>query len=573
MASWEAGDEPANGEQTVWERRFLIDLIIVGLIGLVIQGFWTWQVREPTYMDAYYYTTNGQRLAEGYGFSETIIWQYFDNPEGIPTPSHTYWMPFTSLLAAAGYTIQDNFRGAQIPFWLLSGLLPLLSYGIATLLGGERWQAWVAALFTAAGGYYAAFMVQPTTFAPFAWAGASCLLFIGLTALVPIRPNLQEDRTIKGNMGNRKLYLLLTGIAAGFAHLTRADGLLFLFIGIAFWILYATKGRMGPAKSTNDLSPQDEEINTYTVTGRMFWTGLLILLAGYIAVMGFWLTRNWLVTGGPLPQGGTQSLFLTTYDDIFAFNRPLDFQSYIDWGMINILKSKLQGISIGVQTYVAVLGFIFLVPFIIVGLVNGLKNSNRKRFIWPVLAYVSILFLIMTLLFTFPGMRGSLFHSSIAAWPWSTVLAAFGIGVSIDWAAARLSHWQPQKAKRRFSAMFVVLAFIVGFAISWPRTHSSENGDLLREIGESLPEDAVIFAGNAPAINYYTGFAALSVPNEPVNRMMEAADKFGGTYLILDENHPKPLVDLYHGEREYPDIQLIDRYDNIKIYRLVIPGS
>ena len=573
MTSWEATNESADEEQTVWVRRLLKDLIVVGLIGLVIQGFWTWRVREPTYMDAYYYTTNGQRLAEGYGFTETIIWQYFDNPDGIPTPSHTYWMPFTSLLAAAGYTIQDNFRAAQIPFWLLSGLLPLLSFGIAIILGGERWQAWVAALFTAAGGYYAAFMVQPTTFAPFAWAGASCLLFIGLTASVRIRSYHEEDKTIKGYMRKQKLYLLLTGIAAGFAHLTRADGLLFLFIGITFWILYATKGHKGPGKSTNDPNPPEEGVKTYRVSGRQFWIGLLILLAGYIVVMGFWLTRNWLVSGGPLAQGGTQSLFLTTYDDIFAYNRPLDYESYIEWGMNNILKSKLQAIAIGVQTYVAVLGFIFLVPFVIVGLVISLKNSKRKRFIWPVLAYGSVLFLIMTLLFTFPGMRGSLFHSSIAVWPWSTVLATFGIGFSIDWAAARLSHWKPRIAKRNFSVMFVVVAFIVGFVISWPRTRSSENGDILRKIGESLPEDAVIFAGNAPAINYYTGLAALSAPNEPVNRMMEAADKYGGTYLILDENHPEPLVDLYHGEGQYPDIQLIDRYDNIRIYRLLGPGS
>ncbi len=67
-------------------------------------------------------------LAQGYGFSEKIIWQYLDDPQGIPTPSHTYWMPLTSILAAAGYAIQDNFRAAQIPFWLLSGFLPLLSY-------------------------------------------------------------------------------------------------------------------------------------------------------------------------------------------------------------------------------------------------------------------------------------------------------------------------------------------------------------------------------------------------------------------------------------------------------------
>ena len=86
--------------------------------------------------------------------------------------------------------------------------------------------------------------------------------FIGLTSSVRIRPNHHEDRTIEGNIGKRKLDFLLTGIAAGFAHLTRADGLLFLFIGIAFWILYAAKGRKGPGKSSKDLNQHGEEVNT-----------------------------------------------------------------------------------------------------------------------------------------------------------------------------------------------------------------------------------------------------------------------------------------------------------------------
>ena len=573
MTSNGVGGESTGGKQPAGKRWVTIDLIFIGLIGLVVQGFWTWQVREPTYMDAYYYTTNGARLADGYGFNEEIIWQYLDDPQGIPTPSHTYWMPFTSILASAGYTFRDSFRAAQIPFWLLSSLLPLLSFGIVWILKGERWQAWAAALFTAAGGYYGAFMAQPTTFAPFAWAGASCLLFIGLSLSTTGSPNNGNSKRSLNFLRKQKLYLFLIGVTAGIAHLTRADGLLFFLIGILFWVLYAYRINkiLGHSQANNDSEGGVQKTNF--LKGRLFWEGLLIIIAGYLLIMGFWLVRNWQVTGSPLPRGGAQSLFLTTYDDIYAYERSIDLRSYLNWGLDNILKSKLQALSIGIQTYIAVLGSIFLAPFVIIGLVNSLRDQQRKIFIWPVFVYLSALFIIMTLIFTFPGMRGSLFHSSVAAWPWSTALAALGVGIAVDWAAKRLPHWQPAKAKPRFTALFVVIAFIVGIAISWPRSSSNENGEILREIGEQMPGDSLVFAGNAPALYYYTYLAALSVPNEPADKIVRAAEKYGGTYLILDENHPLPLVDLYHGTEINPDIQLIGSYDSIKLYRIEVPGS
>jgi hypothetical protein len=56
----------------------------------------------PGYMDAEYYYAGGLRLAEGSGFSEPFLWNYLNDPVGLPTPSHTYWMPLASILAALG---------------------------------------------------------------------------------------------------------------------------------------------------------------------------------------------------------------------------------------------------------------------------------------------------------------------------------------------------------------------------------------------------------------------------------------------------------------------------------------
>jgi hypothetical protein len=217
-------------------KFFQSDWLWLALIGLLVQGFWALQLDYPSYTDAYYYTTNGQRLAQGYGFTEQIIWLYLDDPAGLPTPSHTYWMPLTSLLAAAGYWLHDSFRGAQFFFWLLAGLLPLLAAAIVVQLGGQRWQFWLAGLLTAAGGFYAHFLSQPSTFAPFAWAGGGCLLALALA---------DEDLTgFKQRVANLSGlgWWFMAGVLAGLAHLTRADGLLLLGVGGLIWLKRLAQG-------------------------------------------------------------------------------------------------------------------------------------------------------------------------------------------------------------------------------------------------------------------------------------------------------------------------------------------
>ncbi|MFQ5421595.1 MAG: hypothetical protein ACE5EY_14675, partial [Anaerolineae bacterium] len=152
------------------------DLLWIVALALAVQAFWAMRMTHPTYFDAYTYTVNGRLLAEGKGFNAPLIWQYLDDPTSLPQPTLTYWMPLTSFIAAAGFAATGTFRGAQFPFWLMAGLLPVLSYAISRRLSPARWQARTAALFTAAGGYFTAYWAQPSTFVLFAWVGGGCLL-------------------------------------------------------------------------------------------------------------------------------------------------------------------------------------------------------------------------------------------------------------------------------------------------------------------------------------------------------------------------------------------------------------
>ena len=131
---------------------------------------------QPNYMDATYYLVGGQRLAQGYGFTDPYVWHYLDRPTALPHPSHLYWMPLPSILVAVSQTIFGvNYRAAQIPFVLLAAVLPVLAYLIASRISGVRRHAWIAALLTIFSPFYLPYWGVPESFTPFAVFGALAL--------------------------------------------------------------------------------------------------------------------------------------------------------------------------------------------------------------------------------------------------------------------------------------------------------------------------------------------------------------------------------------------------------------
>ena len=515
-----------------WRRT---DWLWLALLGLLFQAIWLVQMPTPTYMDAYYYTTNGQRLAAGHGFTELVIWQYLDDPAGLPTPSHSYWLPLTSILAAAGYSLGDGFWAAQLPFWLLAGLLPLLACWISLQFFSERWQVWTAVLLTMSGGFYTRFLNQPATFVPFAWAGGLCLLFLAFA----------QQRAAKK-------WWFLAGLTAGLAHLTRADGALLVVVGGSLWLWEIRDWRL--------------EIEKRSLISNL--QSPILLLLGYLLVMTPWFVRNWRVFERPLPISGTQTIFLTNYDDLFEYGRSFNLDHFLAWGWGNILQSKLDGVLLAGGTFIAVCGLVFLAPLIVLGWWKWWRDGEKRPYLRPMSWYALLLFLAMSLVFTLPGGRGGLLHSSVALWPWFMVLATAGLDFAVDWAAKKLPHWEPQKAKPRFAALFVAVAFAISATLFYARAGNGLEAEVYAEVGAMVPETAVVMAGNAPGVNYHTGLSALSIPNEPVAVLQEAAVRYGVTHLLLDADHPQPLNALYAQQATRPGFTLLFAHDGYQLYAL-----
>jgi hypothetical protein len=293
--------------------------------------------------------------------------------------------------------------------------------------------------------------------------------------------------------------------------------------------------------------------------------------------MSPWFYRNWLAAGTPFPSAGTQTLFLRNYDEIFSYGRALTWQHYLSWGWGPILQSKLKAIGINLVRLVAENMLIFLTPFILV----GLWQLRRRLEYLPFFVYGPLLYLTMTLAFTFPGVRGGLFHSGGALLPFLFAAAMPGLDTVIAWIARSRSHWDVSLAPRVFTIGFVALAFflsaviyvrgVFGSHLLTPAWNQRDQvyADIATWLGENASPKATVMVGNPPSFYYFSHRRSVVVPNEDIDTVLQACDRYGVDFVILDQNHPHPLREVYSGEASHPRLLLRQTFGQAKLFQVV----
>ena len=471
------------------------------------------------YMDASYAMHVAENLARGRCFVEDVLWNYLDHPMGLPHPSNLYWMPLPSILIAPFYALFGvSYRVAQIPFIVLSSLLPLITFYISHKIFRRDAYAWTAALFTTFSGFYTIYWVSPDNFTPFALTASLCLLFIA-----------------RGLEHTRARDFFIAGIFAGLSHLSRADGVLLLAIApLALWVSSIA----------------------YCVFRLRYTQYATLFLLGYLFTMLPWFARNTLTLGAPLPSAGTKTLWLTSYDELFRFADDLTLQRYLDWGIGNIVGSKLR--AAGINFLVIAFGAlqVFLAPFAFI----GLWQARRRIELLPFLLYAPLLYLAMTLAFTFPSMRGSTLHSSAALLPFLAAVAPRGIDASVEWVARRRRTWNITQAARVFRFGFVALAlflavylyalgvFPIGGGSSdiplW-NLRDIEYAEIARWLDAHARADDVVMTADPPAFYNASHRRSIVIPTDSIEAILRAAQKYNARYLVLQFDHPKPLNEVY----------------------------
>jgi hypothetical protein len=525
---------------------FLIGLGVVSLVSIFQSA--------PGYMDADYYFAGGLQLSTGHGFTEPFLWNYLDDPKEIPHPSHAYWMPLASILAAVGMTVRvlDNFSGAKIGFLILAGLIPPLTAALAYSITRKKNAAILAGFLGVFSGFYLLYLPATDTFGIYMLLGGSFFLALSPRSPLPL-----------------PIASLCLGLLAGLMHLSRADGVLWLLIALiaVFYLNYGSRNTHHATRTTPRASR-----NTYYVL-----RGAFPVLLGYLLIMGPWMLRNLDVFGTLLSPGGSRALWLTNYDEIFSYPASiLTFDHWIDSGLKAILEARWWALGLNFQTVLAIQGGIFLLPMILAGAWQ-LRKDHRVKL--GLLAWSGI-FLIMTVVFPFPGARGGLFHSGAALQPLWWALAPLGLERFLD-IGVKKRGWQLEQARKAFSWGLAVLALFLTVIVGYLRIVDNENSGLAWNqtqpyylkieaslIGHGITNDEIIMVNNPPGYFVATGRSAITVPDGDIDSALAAAQRYQADYLLLESNHPKGLNSLYQHPRDLPGLDYLYTLEDTHIFKL-----
>ena len=514
---------------------------VLFLVGLIVPFGVSRFQSLPGYMDADYYFSGGLQLANGHGFTEPYLWNYLDDPAGLPHPSHTYWMPLASIVSALGMwlTGQSTYAAGRLPFLLLSACVPLLTAALAFSVSRQTRLALASGLLSIFSLYYAPFMPVPDNYALYMLFGSAFLL------LAPRR---------------EKWIPVALGALAGLMTLARSDGLLWL-------------GLAGLTVMWRSALQQNGTKTTIKEWLRLIVPAGFLAILGYLLTMGFWHVRNLNLFDSLLTPGGGRLLWLQNYNQTFIYPaESLTRESFLQAGWDSALQNRLRAFSANVGNAFGAQGGIFLFPLILIGLWQLRWDLRTKIAVTGWL----ILFAAMTLIFPFAGSRGSFFHGGAAFQPYWWVAAPIGLDAVLSWARHR-GQFTDRNAPYFLQGLLVLLALFMTVYLVNLRVVSSgwAKDDVIYPAVEKtflekgIDPQAVVIVRNPPGYFIASGRPSIALPFGDESTILSVAKKYDARYLVLEKGGTFPTIqDLYDEPQSNPSFVYIGEVDEAKLYRI-----
>lgn len=499
------------------------------ILGLLVFGAYSIKVSVPGYMDAEYYFAMGLRIVKEGVFSEPFLWNYLHPLQDLPRPGFTYWMPLPALLSAIGLALSGStrFAGAQVGMVVVAAFIPVITMRLAYQLTGNRANSWLAAGLALVPIFYSPFLVTTDSF--------GILMVLGGLFMVVVEQK-------KGGKG----YLLL-GLLSGLMHLARADGFIWLAVGLGIALISDDK--------------------------RFSRAGLVI--AGYLCIMTGWFARNYFSLGELMPSGSLRTLWLREYNELFSYYpERLNFQGWLGQGSVKIAGTILSALAANVKTAIFVNGQLIMAPVIGYGL---WLNRGRKS-VTAGIAASGIIFAVMTVLFPYAGMRGGFLHSAAALQPLFWATAAIGFTAFVAY-GAKIRNWEIARSRMIFGATLIVILAGVTAGVYWERVigddfqepHWSRSYRVAVEVAERLDElgatsDSLVMINNPPGFYIASDMSSIVIPNEGLDEIIQAGEKFEIDYFVLEENHPESLTELYQDPGKDPRLGYLGTERGIRYF-------
>jgi len=500
------------------------------ILSLALRFYFAARLNNPGHGDPAYYLSLAQNLADGRGFVIDYVWHFLVLPDSLTHFSNDFWMPLTSIIICPFLLIFGKS--------LLAALIPSIIFGlgcsiIAYYIGMEYTKSKAISFWSAIITLYA-----PGLFI-YSIATDSSIYYVvfisaGILMLMKSRHNPQ--------------LFIMAGILAGLGQWARQDGILFIIL-LVITITFSSINR------------------------KLKIRLLLGSLAAYLLIISPNFIINLIYTGKLFVSQTFKIAFVTCHDDIYSYAKDLSLKSYLDWGIGNILLSKIASVQNNVIEVLKSFGRdLIAVPIIGLFYVLLPKATGFKwlRFQSPMI-FMALLLIFYTSVATYPAMGGALFRSTLVFVPFGIVLAVKAI---------------PGFCKNKILT-YIVLSVITSMAIFGSVRLSFYLIDLNDGIDSELKliasaietrhksdDEIVIMTRNPWELNYTTKHRALMIPNNGLETIYNMATRYKVNYLIL----PAPRValqEIYAGEIQDSRFEFMANVEgtDFKIFKIKQPDN
>jgi hypothetical protein len=515
-------------------RQYVILYLASLLIWLLLSSI----QKTPGYMDAAYYSLMGKQIASSNMGSEPFIWTYLANPPQIPNTSFTYWMPLTSFIAALGMLLfhSQSFMAARFFFIVLAASVPILNILLAKQFTQSRWLNYSAGFLGITAGFYSVYFTIPDSFVLYCVLGA--IYFLLLLHLF----SRQKSKKIP-------TLVFALGVTAGLMHLTRADGILWLFgVFLALWIV----------RKEHPFS-------------KSFQYAILAVIA-YILTLAPWFIRNLLVFHWIFPPGSNLSIFFINYNDLFSFPpEKLTLVHLLSTGIGTILLDRLQALVSNLGTWIGVAGLVILAPF---G-AYGLWLNRKHKIIQFYLLMLGLLTLVMSFVFPYAGTHGGFFHSLSAFQCLLWALIPIGFAEAI----ARIAvwrKWKPERSLRLLGSTLLVITLLLSVGFFASKTMNGKFDEQYNEFARlgqflhlhGISDDQIIMVNDSPGFTLMTGYSAIQMTSGSLSDALCAMNKYQAEYLVISPDHTPEFDAYYVSERDDSSFKFLGRFENFMLYQV-----
>jgi hypothetical protein len=289
-----------------------------------------------------------------------------------------------------------------------------------------------------------------------------------------------------------------------------------------------------------------------------------------------WVARNLSELGTVWPRSTADAFFVTEHEDFYAYAKEISLNTYLDQGLRVILGKIAFELAASVKLMITLVELIFPVA-ILGGFADAwaTRRSASRRDLAPfvpALLFVLLTWAIYGMLIPYLSQGGSFKKAYLAMVPFLLIFGAQTVERYVRPRAAFLT------------AVALTLALLLASAVELTRADFKLNnaqraiyqdvGQVLDRLQADEAREIIVMTRDPWSVNLITGYRAVMVPNEPLDVILEVADRYGVTHLLA----PVPrdaITAIDRGEASHPRLARVAELPQhrMHVYRILPEGE